>query len=1043
MFPLFNGDERRQRRINLGGASAVATHEEVMQQAKAVRNERLQQRRRHDAAVSLQTMWRGELAKRKVRAEMRRIFDDNPLGINAMRCLVLLGDDEVRLRAWSERVTSSGRSMVSCINVLVPTADHLIRPAASLGNVADSQRESWIVLLRQLAVQLLRSVSRHSDSQDAFFHLKVLNAFLGSVTTDTTLSQKIAIYLLQHDYYPFLKESIEKIPLEAKSTSSTLPLLVPLLTAPLSIFSDDPELYSVCFVQTAQYILTIPLLPNRLPLQLLSQFSARLPLHMFHLLLPASQRFTELPIQEKVHLLANLAMFTPPRYKTFATSLPINAYLKLLSLLLADLPASVFEAPLSPGLNTLQATWTHGDDSGDEETQSTVGPSSFVAPVHPETPIVNVDVKTRTRLRTLATSKHAGTLIAASNAHPSTRMSLYGFFMALYTAWPACRAEVLTSVLAGSGSGLVRELYRSYVRSAPLGKDDDPHTLAKPEHSEAWLPLLLLTDLYTQALLTMGDDEFFASRSTATTTTSAVHRNPLTVDEVVSFSRQLMNIAFTLYWNESKFSKENVPGSPASWEGIRDKTTKLLQAIHARDSRRPFTPPGHWLFSAQLDMGSFIEAAIFDEQSLPSDNTALLPPGRGGRMLSKRLALLSPRLGVLNNIPFAIPFETRVQIFRQFIVNDMIASTGSADRFSRAHASRTSVTVRRGSVAADGFDKLGGANLKGLIEIKFIDQFGNEEAGIDGGGVFKEFFTSLCKEVFDTDRGLWLATKQNELYPNPISYAKEPHSLDWYHFIGRILGKALYEGILVDVAFAGFFLTKWLDKQSYLDDLASLDPELYNGLLFLKNFDGNPEDLSLTFAVVEDDLGEAKTIDLVPNGSNIPVTRENRLRYIYLVCHYRLTRQIRPQSGAFFDGLSEMIDPKWIRMFNQQELQILIGGINAPIDLDDLRRNTSYGGLFSDEDETINMFWRVVNTFDHEQRRALLRFVSSCSRPPLLGFKELQPHFCIRDSGVDQSRLPSASTCVNLLKLPKYTNERVLRGKLLQAITSNAGFDLS
>lgn len=46
-------------------------------------------------------------------------------------------------------------------------------------------------------------------------------------------------------------------------------------------------------------------------------------------------------------------------------------------------------------------------------------------------------------------------------------------------------------------------------------------------------------------------------------------------------------------------------------------------------------------------------------------------------------------------------------------------------------------------------------------------------AGIDGGGVFKEFFTSLCKEVFDTDRGLWLATKNNELYPNPHSYAKE------------------------------------------------------------------------------------------------------------------------------------------------------------------------------------------------------------------------------------------------------------------------------
>ena len=102
-----------------------------------------------------------------------------------------------------------------------------------------------------------------------------------------------------------------------------------------------------------------------------------------------------------------------------------------------------------------------------------------------------------------------------------------------------------------------------------------------------------------------------------------------------------------------------------------------------------------------------------------------------------------------------------------------------------------------------------------------------DRAGIDGGGLFKEFFTSLCKEVFDTDRGLWLANKKNELYPNPHAYATEcacsliislvgvyscrmyaAHSLNWYRFIGRILGKAMYEGILVDVAFAGFFLAK-------------------------------------------------------------------------------------------------------------------------------------------------------------------------------------------------------------------------------------------
>ena len=99
------------------------------------------------------------------------------------------------------------------------------------------------------------------------------------------------------------------------------------------------------------------------------------------------------------------------------------------------------------------------------------------------------------------------------------------------------------------------------------------------------------------------------------------------------------------------------------------------------------------------------------------------------------------------------------------------------------------------------------------------------------------------------------------------------HSLSWYRFVGRILGKAMYEGILVDVAFAEFFLAKvelpisftpvltlfhqWLGRQSFLDDLASLDPEVYKGLIYLKHYTGNPEDLSLNFTIV--DQGESCT----------------------------------------------------------------------------------------------------------------------------------------------------------------------------------------
>lgn len=212
------------------------------------------------------------------------------------------------------------------------------------------------------------------------------------------------------------------------------------------------------------------------------------------------------------------------------------------------------------------------------------------------------------------------------------------------------------------------------------------------------------------------------------------------------------------------------------------------------------------------------------------------------------------------------------------------------------------------------------------------------------------------------------------------------------------------------------------------------------------------------------------------------MTRENRLQYIYLVAHYRLTKQIKKQSNAFFEGLSEIIDPKWLRwasfaafalgeevltvsvptgrMFNQQELQILLGGVNAPIDLDDLRKYTQYGGLYDDHHPTIELFWRVCpprfisykmgsswsygNYYGRWSIRSTRTSAGNCSgsRPAVVGrhycayfqneayrstdhdhlvgyrgFKELNPNFAIRDATDDETRLPTASTCVNLLKV--------------------------
>ena len=231
--------------------------------------------------------------------------------------------------------------------------------------------------------------------------------------------------------------------------------------------------------------------------------------------------------------------------------------------------------------------------------------------------------------------------------------------------------------------------------------------------------------------------------------------------------------------------------------------------------------------------------------------------------------------------------------------------------------------------------------------------------------------------------------------------------------------------------------------------------------LQLKNYPGNVEDFSLNFTVTDTiftpqsagssgnpEASRTTTRELKPNGSNIPVTNENRLVYISYIARHRLQIQPRLQTNAFLRGLGDIIQPSWLSMFNQSELQTLVGGDSSEIDIPDLRRNTLYGGVYvigddHQEHPTVQLFWNVMQSFDDTERRKVLKFVTSTPRAPLLGFGQLNPRFSIRDAGDDQTRLPSTSTCVNLLKLPRYSDAQTLTQKLLYSVNSGAGFDLS
>jgi len=411
-------------------------------------------------------------------------------------------------------------------------------------------------------------------------------------------------------------------------------------------------------------------------------------------------------------------------------------------------------------------------------------------------------------------------------------------------------------------------------------------------------------------------------------------------------------------------------------------------------------------------------------------------------------------VALMKVMPWAMDFHERMKLFRAVLDSERLQVQGSNDYLSGGpeRSRGVMVRIRKTRILEDGMAamaRIGGASIKDRIMVKYINDFGEEEAGIDAGGLFKDFVIDLSVRIFDPSYGLFCTTSANLLYPNPsAALLFDAHEMDeMFVFLGRVLGKALFENITLQPQFAHFFLAFMHGKYNFMNlinDLSTLDPELYKNLMFLKTYEGDIADLGLTFSVADNSMGGQREIELIPGGGNIDVTSQNRHRYVNLAAKYYLHDRLKRQAGAFFHGLYQVVSPEWLGLFCAPELQILISGSQSGLEVEDFKRHVRYAGGFLAVDRHITRFWKVFDDMSKEDQALLLKFVTSCERPPSLGFAALHPPFTIqRVDCSDDQRLPTASTCFNILKLPTYSSSRVMKEKLLQSIRARAGFDLS
>ncbi|XP_006815383.1 E3 ubiquitin-protein ligase HACE1-like [Saccoglossus kowalevskii] len=305
--------------------------------------------------------------------------------------------------------------------------------------------------------------------------------------------------------------------------------------------------------------------------------------------------------------------------------------------------------------------------------------------------------------------------------------------------------------------------------------------------------------------------------------------------------------------------------------------------------------------------------------------------------------------------------------------------------------------------------KASSEKLKQGIAVRFSGEDGM------GQGVVREWFDTLSKEILNPDYALFTQSADGSTFQPNSNSSINPDHLNYFCFAGQLMGMALYHKHLLSVYFTRSFYKHILGIPVNYHDVASIDPEYAKNLQWILDHDISDIGLELTFSVETDVFGAMQEVELKPSGTTIPVTNDNKAEYVQLVTELRMTRAIQPQINSFLRGFHDFIPPALVQLFDEYEL----------------------------------WFWEVVREFSQEERVLLLQFVTGSSRVPHGGFAFLPggsgvQKFNISSVKYEENLLPTASTCINLLKLPEYTSKEDLKNRVSVALQcGSVGYGLT
>jgi E3 ubiquitin-protein ligase HECTD2 len=306
--------------------------------------------------------------------------------------------------------------------------------------------------------------------------------------------------------------------------------------------------------------------------------------------------------------------------------------------------------------------------------------------------------------------------------------------------------------------------------------------------------------------------------------------------------------------------------------------------------------------------------------------------------------------------------------------------------------------VRRDCIIEDSLTQIScnEMDVKKGLRIEFVG-----EDGVDAGGLRKEWFLLLCREVFDPLYGMPLLLA-NLLTAGMFTWDEDskycwfnPNSFetsDQFFLVGVVLGLAIYNSTILDIHLPLACYKKLLGAHCGLEDLKTFRPTVANSLEKLLAYDGDDfEDVfGLDFVTQKVGYGQTETVDLVPGGSRKPVTKANRHEYVRRYTEYLLDSSVSKQFEPFKRGFYHVCGGNALSLFRPEEIELLIRGSPEKLDVDQLRAVAVYEGENSrvpvSENEPVIRWYATCPTLSNLQVLEFLCTNGSCDAAKVTDF---------------------------------------------------------